>query len=152
MTDKPRVCKDCSALDEPPVKPRPAPHPGPRCTTHHRTWTERSALLAHDAYIARTYGVPKGFYAALYDAQGGRCAICRWARGLSRKLAMDHDHSCCAKPPLCGKCTRGLLCGPCNQFVGWQAKDDPETFARGARYLREPIAQTVLIAFTEVVA
>ena len=49
----------------------------------------------------------------LLISQDGVCAICR--RGnLTGPLFIDHDHVCCDKKWTCGKCVRGLLCGPCN--------------------------------------
>lgn len=127
---KVRRCRDCD-----PTAKRPAPHPGPRCATHHRAAVRRTRAKSHDAHIARVFGVVRGFYAALLALQEGRCAICRVATGKARRLAMDHDHA--TNRP------RGLLCGPCNQVLGlW--RDDPERFHRAARYLMEPPATALL--------
>jgi Recombination endonuclease VII len=119
---------------------RPAPYPGPRCYT---CWGVKEAQRknnAHRAYVAKTYGVDKTFYDMLYEFQGGRCALCRRATGASKRLANDHDHKCCPGPVICGKCLRGLLCGPCNETIGrWS--DDPEIFLRGFRYLTCPPAR-----------
>lgn len=101
----------------------------------------------HARYVGNTYGLPDGFYDALYEAQGGRCAWCGKASGKTKKLAVDHDHSCCPGSTSCGKCARGLLCAPCNTFLGYQMGDNPETIKRGARYLVEPPAQALLISW-----
>ena len=98
--------------------------------------------------IAQKYGMSPAEYRAVYLAQLGRCFICRKARGVhpddpkghgSRRLGVDHHHAS-------GR-VRGLLCSggstTCNRIIGW-LRDDPEAFERGARYLREQPAQSVL--------
>lgn len=90
---------------------------------------------AHELRVMRVYGLPEGGYAALYEAQGGRCAICQWATGRTKRLAVDHDH-------VTGE-VRGLLCGPCNQTIG-RLRDAPDAFDRAAAYLRNPPARLVL--------
>jgi hypothetical protein len=108
----------------------------------------RSKVAAHDTYVSRQYGVPKGLYLALWTAQGGVCAWCERATGATKRLAVDHDHRCCPTTPLqCGgRCVRGLLCGDCNQFMGWRMRDDPAACRRGGVYLERPPAQAVLMA------
>lgn len=145
---KKRVCKDCAASEEPPAKPRPARFPGPRCASHHRIYIAQTRERAHRRYVGKTYGLPEGFYEAIYAHQGGKCAWCAWADGGSKNLAVDHDHSCCPGPIACGKCVRGLLCGVCNQFLGFRMRDDPEAIRRGARYLERPPAQEVWMSWT----
>jgi hypothetical protein len=132
MSDRP--CKDC-----PPGGKRPAPNPGPRCATHWREEKRRRKETRHAAYVAKTYSLAEGQYAALYEAQGGVCAICRRATGKTRKLSVDHDHKCCDGPVSCGACVRGLLCRPCNDMLG-HGRDDVEFFARAIRYrLKTPL-------------
>jgi hypothetical protein len=60
----------------------------------------------------KLYKMGRATYEALLEVQGGVCAICR--AGQARPLVVDHDHQCCPKTPTCGRCTRGLLCQPCN--------------------------------------
>jgi Recombination endonuclease VII len=124
-----RVCIE--AGDDPRHLKRPAPHPGPRCDTCHREVVKERKVKAHDAYSARTYGAPRGFYARMVKYQGGKCAICQRATGKRKRLANDHQHD--------GGVLRGALCGPCNQFVG-RCGDDPEVFLRGYWYLINPPA------------
>lgn len=132
MSNKTSRCKECE-----PGTLRPAPYPGPRCATHHRLATKATKQRDHDAYVARTYGVSRGFYEKLLNAQNGRCAICQRATGKARRLAMDHNHLTGAP--------RGALCGPCNRVIGtWF--DNPETFRRAARYLENPPAAVLLLA------
>ncbi|WP_079074765.1 endonuclease VII domain-containing protein [Streptomyces atriruber] len=131
----PRQCKDC-----PPTSKRPAPHKGPRCTTHHREATKRRRDAAHERRVGDTYGLAPGDYDKLYRLQGGRCAICTRGKGISRRLAVDHDHKCCAGTTSCGTCVRGLVCGRCNSMLG-HARDELDFFIRAHRYLFSPPAR-----------
>lgn len=118
---KERRCKDCG-----PKVNRPAPYPGPRCATHHRLFLRQQKARAHELMVARVYGLEGGEYARYYEAQGGTCAICQRANGRTKRLAVDHNHRTGV--------VRGLLCGPCNQFVGYVG-DNPQAFLRAAKYL-----------------
>jgi len=52
--------------------------------------------------------------------QGGHCALCKAVQGDDkRRMAVDHDHTCCDKELTCGKCNRGILCADCNRMVGF---------------------------------
>ena len=137
-----RVCKDCypegHGLRSSMVgaaKPRPAPHPGPRCTTHHRARKKALSEASWARGIKERYGITPVQYWALYDAQGGCCYICTSATGASRRLSVDHDHAT--------GYVRGLLCRPCNTTVG-RLRDDPDAFKRGYEYLRNPPALSVI--------
>jgi hypothetical protein len=121
-----KPCKECVA--EGVTTRRPTPHPGPRCATHHRRIVRARRVAAHDGRVRRTYGLEPGEYERMWARQGGRCAICQRATGKVRRLAVDHCHET-------GR-VRGLLCGPCNQFVGY-LRDAPEAFRRGADYLED---------------
>lgn len=138
MPGAPHVCKDCKAQGLPLT--RAATQPGPRCHSHHVQRKRELRLRQHSTRVATVYGLTDGAYWALYEAQDGRCAICRRAQGNptgrkgKRNLAVDHDHSCCAGKTSCGKCVRGLVCGPCNDVLA-HFRDDPDLFARGAAYL-----------------
>lgn len=114
---------------------RPAPYPGPRCATHHRQRRRKVKERTHEQRVCKTYGLSPGDYQRLYEAQGGRCAICQWATGRSKRLAVDHDHVTGAP--------RGLLCTTCNVLVGrWG--DKPDVWLRGAAYLASPPASLIL--------
>jgi Recombination endonuclease VII len=130
----PRTCVDCREAGRPLT--RPAPHPGPRCATDWRLERKRRLQVRRDSHRHDRYGLTPEEYARLFEAQGRRCAICRRATGASKALAVDHDHTCCPGPTSCGRCVRGLLCGPCNSTMA-HFRDDPELFRRAIRYLRE---------------
>lgn len=120
---------------EPKLPKRPAPWPGPRCTTCHRAKGKVNKLRAHARRTENNFGIPAELYWALYEFQGGKCAILRCrATGKTKALAVDHDHKCCPGRTSCGKCVRGLLCGPHNEQFGRNG-DDPAVFRDMADYL-----------------
>lgn len=123
-------CKDCG-----PGSKRPAPHPGPRCTTHHREVQKRRREAAHSRRIWERYGLSKEDYEALYEAQGGVCYICKRATGRRRKLAVDHDHKT--------GYVRGLLCSPCNNILA-HIRDDRLAAGRIVEYLETPPAHDII--------
>lgn len=72
-------------------------------------------------------------FEALYKRQDGKCAICGEPEkstdgrsNVKKKLAIDHCHTS-------GK-IRGLLCGRCNQGLGY-FKDDPKRMEAAIHYL-----------------
>ena len=143
-----KPCKDCAAEVDKSLsgtrsgdllaRRRPAPHPGPRCATHHREVTKARKAVARNLRIHQAYGITDTDYAAIYEAQGGRCYICRRATGKTKHLAVDHNHET-------GE-VRGLLCGPCNRGVIGHLRDDIDALHRAIVYLREQPAQAVLLA------
>lgn len=96
---------------------------------------------AHEKRLESQYGLKPGDYKRLLLAQGGRCAIfgCS-ARGVSRRLSVDHDHK---KGFRNRKAVRGLLCKRHNNMIG-ECADDPRVFDSLAEYLRHPPAQAIL--------
>jgi hypothetical protein len=109
----------------------------------------RQRLAAAARRVERTYGLTDEEYQRLYEHQGRRCAICRRAQGVTdrpdrqRRLAVDHDHTCCPGPTSCGRCVRGLLCSTCNDVMA-HARDDRAYFERAIRYLASWPSQQVL--------
>lgn len=127
------ACKGCKSTT------RALTKPGPRCASCWRVVVAERKESAHGLYVEKTYGISAEEYKTIYDAQGGRCAICRRATGAIRKLAVDHNHKT-------GE-IRGLLCKSCNRYgLGMFARDDPEVFDRAADYLRNPPAREALRA------
>lgn len=95
---------------------------------------------AHGKRVEANYGISEKDYWDLYELQGGRCAICRWAQGKKKRLAVDHDHRMCTDHPEnvgCPVCVRGLLCTFCNRLIG-KFRDSVEPFIRAIEYLRNP--------------
>jgi hypothetical protein len=68
------------------------------------------------------YDISEDEFQALIAKQNGVCAICRQLL----PLQVDHCHKT--------KYVRGLLCGPCNRFIGL-AQDDPLRLRMAAQYL-----------------
>lgn len=64
------------------------------------------------------HGLSPEQYIELEQKQNGLCAICKKPEPTKKRLAVDHDHSCCPGLKTCGKCIRGLLCSRCNRGIG----------------------------------
>lgn len=98
-------------------------------------WCPDCGRESPDVQRFRRYGITREQYEAA-NAEG--CRIC-WRK--DRKLHVDHDHSCCStrggSAATCGRCVRGLICGPCNRALGLFA-DDPGALLRAAEYLMNP--------------
>jgi hypothetical protein len=118
-----------------PESKRPAPHPGPRCASHHREAVRRSKELAYYRWILKTYGITGEQYEAIKAHQGGVCAICKRAKGTSKRLAVDHNHRT--------GFVRGLLCSTCNNILGY-LRDDLDLAAGIHGYLESPPAFEVI--------
>jgi hypothetical protein len=136
------VCKDCRAYGI--LTSRPAPHPGPRCVTHHRAWRKRTKANAHGRMVEVQYGITAEQYWRLYAAQGGVCAICRKANGKTKRLAVEHEHGLCDDHPPdrgCPRCIRCLSCGRCNRLIAFLG---PDALRRAIGVLEDPPARKVL--------
>lgn len=127
-------CKDC--LEQGITTKRKAPHPGPRCATHHRAKRRDRRNYTHAGHILELYGLTSAEYQTIYDFQGGTCAICQRARGIRRKLSVDHCHTT-------GE-VRGLLCSTCNSKVLGHLRDDVKALYRAVDYLLSPPARQAL--------
>lgn len=69
--------------------------------------------------LKRKFGITLEQYEELLEAQAGGCAVCgKTQQENRRRLAVDHDHSCCPGQITCGRCIRGLLCSSCNLHFG----------------------------------
>ena len=87
--------------------------------------------------LKHNYGITVEQYEAIFEAQGGLCAICREPEPRRAKstatdrmaMPVDHDHAS-------GE-VRGLLCSNCNITLGLM-KDDPDRLEAAANYLRNP--------------
>jgi hypothetical protein len=127
-------CIDCAR--EKRSTNRPAPFPGPRCATHNHVAVRKQRNRQADSRRASTFGITGSTYRELLAVQNGVCAVCgRPPRKGGRRLAVDHDHTCCPGPTSCGKCVRGLLCWSCNKFLH-HIGDDVDRIESAADYLR----------------
>lgn len=68
----------------------------------------------------KRHGITQEQFDTLLIQQGGVCASCKGdsPQGNYSRFCIDHDHNCCPGKYSCGKCIRGLLCGPCNLVAG----------------------------------
>lgn len=72
-----------------PAPPRSwCPNTGPRP----RWLPPRQFHCAQDHYLQGTYGISCDDYWQLFEAQEGRCGICRRPPFPGRRLVVDHDH------------------------------------------------------------
>lgn len=110
--------------------------------TRHRQWSDRNPSYTAkkhrekyredpkryaDYWRKKKYGLPRGEYARMLEAQGGVCAICRRpAAGEPRAFAVDHCHDT--------NQIRGLLCNGCNTGIGG-LQHDVEILKSAIRYL-----------------
>ena len=139
-------CVDCIAAGI--TTDRPTPYGGPRsalCVTHYRQRKKHASVRNHARRIETNFGISAAEYQLLYQSQNGRCFICQYARGFSRRLAVDHDHNLpgCTHPPErgCPRCIRALLCSYCNQTIG---RLGVEALQRAIVVLTDPPARRVL--------
>lgn len=116
--------------------------------------TKEQRLAKAFKEIEKKYDINEREYRALYKMQGGRCAICQVARGDTRMLGVDHDHTCKAihrDGAVAGACcVRGLLCSgslsliTCNRLIG--PRGSLAKLKRAVRYLETRPARTFLLA------
>lgn len=106
------------------------------CYARPPAWYMSGPRCKADAYTKRreqrnrsTYGVEPDEWQAVFDLQGGRCAICGNAQ-LDRSIATDHDHKTGAP--------RGLLCKRCNHDLLGAAFDSLRILRNAVRYLEHP--------------
>lgn len=94
-----------------------------------RRWNAANGDQVHDAYLNRTYGIDHAEYERMFDAQGGRCAICKSSDPgpRTKRFHVDHCHDT-------GK-VRGLLCSRCNTGIG-QLKHDQARLLAAQEYLK----------------
>lgn len=117
------------------------------CATQHvvaynKAHPQDAGRRAWESTLRNGFNMTPEQYGLVLDEQGGMCAICGRLPGArtntKRRLVhfhVDHDHGCCPAKKSCGKCIRGLLCGPCNQFLGL-IKESVGTARRIVLYLR----------------
>ncbi len=80
----------------------------------HHSWCDECRLrYQRSKQLQRLYGITIEQYEQMAQDQGGKCLICRETpvRVKNSPLYVDHCHKT-------GR-VRGLLCNPCNSFVGY---------------------------------
>ena len=90
---------------------------------YHKSWRDAMAkedpFYSHRKALRELYKTTKEWYDAKLAEQEGHCALCdarqQTEKGESKRLSVDHNHSCCPTKRACGKCNRGLLCFNCNK-------------------------------------
>ncbi len=127
---KRKPCIDCT--DEGITTSRKAPHPGPRCATHHRAKRTVRKADAQEARWLKTYGLTAEEYWRIYEFQGRVCAICQRATGATKRLSVDHCHRT--------GLVRGTLCTTCNRNVLGHLRDNTDALQRAIDYLQHPPA------------
>jgi hypothetical protein len=80
--------------------------------------------------FVRKHGMLPEDWAAMWDAQQGRCYLCG-ADLRECRVHIDHDHRCCPRNTSCPICRRGLACHACNTTLG-NVRDDPARLRRMA--------------------
>lgn len=121
-----RLCSSCRPVAEAAAKARK--NAARRLESHPDPTERRKKNLANNL---RQYRITLEQFETMRDAQGNRCAICgdppdpNGVKAASR-LHVDHDHTTGA--------IRDLLCGRCNQGVGF-FRDDPGLLQAAAAYI-----------------
>lgn len=97
---------------------------------------KRGGVVDRERNVRQRYGLTPREYYALLGEQNGLCAICGMVND-GYALAVDHEHvdgyeklSAADKARL----VRGLICHPCNTFIGF-CKEDPAAISRKATAL-----------------
>lgn len=97
-------------------------------------WRSKSPEERRRRTLFRKYGLTPAAVEAMLSEQGG-CAICGSREPNGKNWEIDHDHGCCStESKCCGRCIRGVLCGPCNRGLG-QFRDNPDTLRAAIAYL-----------------
>jgi hypothetical protein len=113
-----------------------------RHNDYRRAWYAANADKVQDAEMQKRYGIGFDDYKRMFEAQDGKCAICRCeearvdhrTKKISR-MAVDHDHTTGA--------VRGLLCHHCNVSLGG-FKDDPNRLEAALAYLKRHAAPSYM--------
>jgi hypothetical protein len=108
-------------------------HESGLCYTCYRINKKLERRNARARRVQKRYGLTEEQHDALYARQGGRCPH---GRKITLLSPVDHDHGTGA--------VRGLMCDPCNRFLGYVG-DSPQAFLNLWAYASRPPAQFDLI-------
>ena len=100
---------------------------------YHRVVRRANRDHVRNKQLSADFGIDMSEYLRMLNDQAGVCAICEKAETKSRghdvrALSVDHDHNTQA--------VRALLCGNCNQGLGYFC-DDPALLRRAVAYLEK---------------
>lgn len=144
---KKKPCVDCVKESERtgnPIPKRKVLEGGIRCATHQRMQKTRRKNATREQRWMAVYNLAADQYEAIRAFQGQHCCICGRATGRGKiALSIDHDHACCDGPASCGFCIRGLICRPCNSYLGY-IRDSVEAAERLLTHLTNPIGRRIL--------
>lgn len=101
-------------------------------------WKAERPTYGIDHHLLKRFSVSAERRDQMLQDQGGMCAICGVNEvDLPRRLAIDHDHHCCAgsERKTCDACVRALICGNCNSGLGF-FQEDPHLLEIAVEYLR----------------
>jgi len=120
------ACKERKALEDFPRNRATKDGRGVYCKPCHNRMGRENKIKNHGGtrhyHLMRRYGITAADADAMYEAQGGMCAIC----GERPAAHVDHDHSTGV--------VRSLLCFTCNSGLG-NFRDDIELVRLAAAYL-----------------
>lgn len=98
-----------------------------------KTELKRTALTQPDHTRKRKWKLDADGFRAFYDAQDGKCGICRADLPFyGRETCIDHDHVTGVR--------RELLCRPCNLGLGFM-RDNTDTLRAAIAYLEKHSAK-----------
>lgn len=103
---------------------------------------EKRRAGARARRLGNVYEITQAEYEALYEAQDGRCAVCKEPR--KYLLHVEHDHVI-EKEHGVRASIRGLACKRCNGLLR-DARDNAQLLRMCADYIDNPPAQAVLAA------
>lgn len=86
--------------------------------------------------LKRWHGMTPEDWAAMVDAQAGRCYLCSGELETEnrRRAHVEHLHDHCGPDRSCRACRRGIACARCNMIAGL-AGDDPALLTQIAEAL-----------------
>lgn len=101
-----------------------------------KRYRQNNPDAARNSELKTKFNITLNQYNERLIEQAGVCKICGEVNQGGKRLAVDHDHSCCPGVKSCGNCIRGLLCDRCNTTLG-KFNDSPELIRKLADYLEK---------------
>jgi hypothetical protein len=96
---------------------------------------QKNLVAANKYKMKKYYGMTYEEFDAKLEKQDNKCLICGLHKDeQTKRMSVDHDHSCCPGKETCGKCIRGVLCSTCNLALGG-FKDNKVLLQRAIDYI-----------------